>query len=193
MRYLGRIHNNKDGFTLIELLVVIAIIGLLASIVLASLNTARAKARDTRRIEDIAQVKTSLELYFNDNGNYPSITGSNCLTNGWSQLKSALVPKYIASLPSDPLSGSYQYCSNMASNSQEYAIYAQMELSSSVPASSFKGDFLTSWGGDDITTCSLSNGYCVAVCSVDALDQYSCNGRFSPMPPNRGTYWPTCL
>lgn len=62
---------NKRGFTLIELLVVIAIIGLLSSIVLASLNTARAKTRDAIRLQDINTIKIALELYYNDNGKYP--------------------------------------------------------------------------------------------------------------------------
>ncbi|MDP2934739.1 MAG: type II secretion system protein [bacterium] len=59
--------RDKKGFTLIELLVVIAIIGILATIVLVSLNTARAKARDVRRIGDIRQIALALEMYYDDN------------------------------------------------------------------------------------------------------------------------------
>ncbi|MBY0328718.1 type II secretion system GspH family protein [Patescibacteria group bacterium] len=58
-----------------ELLVVIAIIGILASVVLASLNTARAKARDARRKSDLKQITIALELYKNDTGTYPPLAG----------------------------------------------------------------------------------------------------------------------
>ena len=65
------INHKKGGFTLIELLVVIAIIGILSSVVLASLNTARQKARDARRISDMGQVQLALELYFDSCSQYP--------------------------------------------------------------------------------------------------------------------------
>lgn len=65
---------NKKGFTLIELLVVIAIIGLLSTLAVVSLNNARAKSRDAKRVSDIKQIQTALELYYNDNNGYPTAT-----------------------------------------------------------------------------------------------------------------------
>ena len=71
----------KKGFTLIELLVVISIIGLLSSVVLASLNTAREKARDARRKSDLNQIRTALLLYFDKYDNWIQ-TGSGAGYNG---------------------------------------------------------------------------------------------------------------
>lgn len=69
---LNKYQKKEAGFTLIELLVVIAIIGLLSSIVLASLNAARAKARDAQRQSDVHNIDIALEEYANDhNGLYP--------------------------------------------------------------------------------------------------------------------------
>lgn len=67
--------KTHKGFTLIELLVVISIISLLASIVLASLNSARSKARDARRVADFGQLRTALEFYYDSNNAYPFISG----------------------------------------------------------------------------------------------------------------------
>lgn len=61
-----------SAFTLIELLVVIAIIGLIATISVIALSNARAKSRDAKRVADMKQIQTALEMYFNDNNHYPS-------------------------------------------------------------------------------------------------------------------------
>lgn len=63
---------NKKGFTLIELLVVIAIIGMLSTLAVVALNSARAKSRDARRVADIKQIQTALEMYYNTVGSYPA-------------------------------------------------------------------------------------------------------------------------
>jgi prepilin-type N-terminal cleavage/methylation domain-containing protein len=90
--------SKSKGFTLIELLVVIAIIGILATIVMVSLNTARAKARDARRISDVRQLQLALQMYYDAIGSYPAAL-------------SGLAPTYINAVPLDPNGTSnYQYC-----------------------------------------------------------------------------------
>lgn len=69
--------RTQKGFTLIELLVVIAIIGLLSSVVLASLNTARDRAKYARAKMDIKQLKIAMMAYKLDNGELPP-PGDNC-------------------------------------------------------------------------------------------------------------------
>lgn len=64
--------KNNKGFTLIELLVVIAIIGLLSTLAVVSLNNARQKSRDAKRVSDIKSIQTALELRYVDAENYPT-------------------------------------------------------------------------------------------------------------------------
>jgi len=63
---------KSKGFTLIELLVVIAIIGILALVIISSLNKARLKSYDTRVIQTVTNLRTALEMYYLDNGKYPT-------------------------------------------------------------------------------------------------------------------------
>jgi prepilin-type N-terminal cleavage/methylation domain-containing protein len=74
--------KNNKGFTLIELLVVIAIIGLLSTLAVVALNSARMKSRDARRVSDIKQIQTAMELYYNDIGAYPGVSGCTVGTGG---------------------------------------------------------------------------------------------------------------
>ena len=70
--------KNSRGFTLIELLVVIAIIGILASVVLASLNTARQKGKNAAIKADIANARTQAELYYDNNSqSYAGVCASS--------------------------------------------------------------------------------------------------------------------
>ena len=88
---------KKQGFTLIELLVVIAIIGILATLAVVALQNARKNARDAKRIADIKQIQTALELYFNDVGEYPASITSTIAYGG--NIYMATVP--LAPTPSD--------------------------------------------------------------------------------------------
>jgi len=74
--------TKPKGFTLIELLVVVAIIGILATVVLASLGSAREKASDSKRLTVIRQIEQALEMYFIDNGSYPNLYAYTCCGSG---------------------------------------------------------------------------------------------------------------
>ncbi|MBC7869077.1 prepilin-type N-terminal cleavage/methylation domain-containing protein [Candidatus Saccharibacteria bacterium] len=100
--------NKQHGFTIVELLIVIVVIGVLASISIVAYSGVQSKARDTVRSNDIAQVKKAIELYYVDNGSYPTV-GTDNAGYALSSLSTALVPKYMAKLPVNPLVGINNY------------------------------------------------------------------------------------
>ncbi len=151
----------KKGFTLIELLVVISIIGLLSSVVLASLNVAKSKARDSQRKQTLRQLVTASELYYNTNGFYAPTIGdfTNVPANN-----NYFAPAYISALSADPGGNGgriYQYwrkdypstgysCMTL-NNASKYGFYAKLENPSAadlatVAVDSFDQCVATLWG-----------------------------------------------
>ena len=145
--------GNKRGFTLIELLVVIAIIGILSSVVLASLNSARRKGRDARRIADVKQLQLALELYYDANGSYPAaLTAANLVT-----------PGYIAALSVDPTDATvYPY--DQITSGSSYYLGASLETSGHSALSSDADSTGTNVKGADTAGCgNQANRYCYDV------------------------------
>ncbi len=109
----------KKGFTLIELLVVVAIIGLLATLAIISLGTARGKARDAKRVGDIKSVQSALELFNNENAAYPGgaalVLGTGtalrlCSPEGFvGAAPAACTTALMAGVPKDPGTTTYTY------------------------------------------------------------------------------------
>lgn len=85
--------KNQKGFTLIELLVVVAIMSLMASVGMIAYQQARIKSRNARRLGDMTQMNTSLEMYFSNYRGYPS---------GVNGQPASLAPDYIAVMPKAP-------------------------------------------------------------------------------------------
>ncbi|MCX6792970.1 MAG: prepilin-type N-terminal cleavage/methylation domain-containing protein [Candidatus Falkowbacteria bacterium] len=99
---------KKSGFTLIELLVVIAIIGVLSTMAIIALGNARTKARDAKRVADIKQISTALELYYSDNNSYPTI-----ITPGNSLTSPDGTKTYMSKIPTNPTPRNDGSCSNI--------------------------------------------------------------------------------
>ncbi len=148
--------DKNKAFTLIELLVVIAIIGLLANLAIVALNNARKKARDAKRIADVHQLQTALDLYYDKYNTY--IISGNCgatspnggwcnsvqsLSNGhWIRNGATDLSEFLARDPVDPKpasspnwqpvgGGTYFYYSNgYGGSGQWYMIVFGLEYAS---------------------------------------------------------------
>lgn len=121
------------GFTLIEMLVVISLIGILATLVVANLNSARERARDAQRKSDLRNIQTGLRLYYNDNNAYPassngSIVGCDSTSCTWGGSWENDGVTIMNVLPADPLSTTQNYVyTRSATDTDAYTLYACLE------------------------------------------------------------------
>jgi len=160
--------NNNKGFTLIELLIALTIIAILSGAALAALSGFRASARDTRRIGDLQNMQSYLELYFNRWGRYPGdATGGSggptggCTASNWTDVTTALGSIMDTSrVPIDPVAGrSYCYGVDTTAGSAglSYVVGAQMETGNSVLANDTDGTLFNV----DCGTASDDEVYCI--------------------------------
>ena len=127
----SRIKKIKDklhdfGFTLVELLVVIAIIGILSSIVLTDMNSAREKARDAHRVASVDQIANAIAIYQIDNDGLPPGEDGVEYVNGKPEWIPGLVPKYMSSVPSDPIDVD-QHKFHYSRNGNDYEVISFLE------------------------------------------------------------------
>ena len=123
--------KTTSGFTVVELLIVIIVIGILVTITVTVYNGTQARTRDASRRVDIANLVKALEIYYDDNGTYPTVNGSGSIKGGnwytsgdssWAILQTTLTTaKVINSVPTDPINTSSGYPDG--ANMYTYGLY----------------------------------------------------------------------
>ena len=171
-------YNFKKGFTLIELLVVIAIIGVLSSVVLASLNSARSKGNDAGVKANLSTVGTQAALYLSDNNNtYGTFAVGTCPASGTgSVFHNPTIQQAIASALTDS-SGGTATCAATAST---YAVAVSRPADVASTTSAYGGaDSPGHHGG-------IANNLRGPAGGGGAPRQSAPNGRNTPPRPRRG-------
>jgi prepilin-type N-terminal cleavage/methylation domain-containing protein len=122
------------GFTLIELLVVIAIIGILLALSVFGLQAAKQSARDARRTSDLEQIRSGLELYKADCGDYPATLPASLspLLGDGTPTACAAANTYISSVPGDPSSPRIYRYARLTTTTYELCAALELVTSPSV-------------------------------------------------------------
>ena len=164
---------------MVELLVVIGIISVLATILLLQLGTARTKARDTKRVADINQMRSAIEQYFDDNGTYPPFNAFDV----------ASFTKFISPIPVDPLGPStctiysgtatnrcygYAWGGAVGAIYTKYQVWAELEaynrsaLTADSDVNAVGGDW-TPAGGNGANGAADGSTGCTATSNIDCV------------------------
>jgi type II secretion system protein G len=118
----------KKGFTLLELLIVITILGILATLVSGNLMNSLKRGRDAKRKEDLQQIQKAIELYYEDNKQYPTaqeVSFGSALKNPDASINKV----YMQKLPKDPSDYfTYLYVVSTIKNTNDgYFLYTTLE------------------------------------------------------------------
>lgn len=112
----------KRGFTLIELLVVIAIIGILASVVLASLNSARDKGTDAANKSNLNNIRAQAEIVYDDDGDYAAVCADGKVSEAITAAGATCnddVDAWAASVQLESTASTTYYCVDSTGTAQE--------------------------------------------------------------------------
>ena len=118
--------SNRKGFTLVELVVVVAVIAILSGIVIANISSSRSKARDAKRISDIAQIQLALEQYFDRCGKYPALGYANLSGTNNTCPTGISFSSFISVVPKDPSTG-IDYGYGVSADNLDYILKATLQ------------------------------------------------------------------
>ncbi len=156
-------YSKSSGFTLIELVVVIAIIGALSTGLYSAVTSPKVKqrAQDAVRLRDINQIKTAVELYYQDHNCYPAASDNafaNSLTNTGTKAWVEGSTKYMSIVPLDPTDNPYIYKTDSSSCPQYMTLFAKL----SQPAANFTACNIPSY--------TKTNATCIPSTATAPLD-----------------------
>lgn len=157
----------KRGFTLIELLVVIAIIGLLSTLAVVSLNGARSKARDARRVSDLNATRSALEVYRDDHFDKVVALGANWGATIGTNLNvdATYLPGGAPTEPDSTRTGNSTYVYCVDDNAEFYLLHAVLE--NTPPGRGLDGDIASYQLADCVNADGVLQNFTGVTCDGD--------------------------